>query len=414
MSGQAPGAWTEGCSDMTDDIGPTIGQALARLRGSRMTQNALAAAAGVSVDLVRKLEQGRRHTVSIASLHRLARALDVDAGELLGRPSALPDPGPYSGAVAIRRALTAVDDLIGDDEGVEPLTIDEARRIAGYAWAGYWAGHYDALGRLLPSAIGQVRATTRAVASTERAEAHDLSAQVHQVAACTLVHLGYGDIAHLALREALTLARQGPDPLRPSALLGSVAWVLLTQGRYAESQRLASAAADSVSPAGDDDMPALTLHGALLLNAATAAGRGGDRGEAGALLDEAREVADRTGYRTDYETAFGPDQVRMQTVDVDVVTENYGEALTEAAQMPPNPSLPLAARCRHLSDVALSHARLGGDRAALDTLLTVERAAPTWMSFQSQPRQIVRELRERATNPPRLAPLAERMGLARA
>ncbi|MGA9311977.1 MAG: helix-turn-helix transcriptional regulator [Pseudonocardiaceae bacterium] len=52
-----------------------------------MTQDDLAAAAGVSTDLIRKLEQGRRHTASIGSLHRIAAALDVDLGELLGRDS---------------------------------------------------------------------------------------------------------------------------------------------------------------------------------------------------------------------------------------------------------------------------------------------------------------------------------------
>ncbi len=135
---------------MDEGIGPTIGQRIIQLRGTTMTQSTLAAAAGVSVDLVRKLEQGRRHTVSIASLHRLACALDVDAGELLSKTTPLPDPGPDSGAVAIRHALTTVDDLIGDDPDLTPLTLAEARRTVSYGWAAYWNGRYDDLGRLLP------------------------------------------------------------------------------------------------------------------------------------------------------------------------------------------------------------------------------------------------------------------------
>lgn len=64
----------------------TIGERIRRLRNDVvMTQDDLAAAAGVSTDLIRKLEQGRRHTASIGSLHRIAAALDVDLGELLGR-----------------------------------------------------------------------------------------------------------------------------------------------------------------------------------------------------------------------------------------------------------------------------------------------------------------------------------------
>ncbi len=221
------------------------------------------------MDLIRKLEQGRRHTVSIGNLHRIARALDVDAGDLLGKTQPLPDPGEHFGAVAIRRALTQVDDLIGDEPDVEPLTLDDARRALTYGWGAYWAGRYDRLGHLLPGAIGRLRATVR--------------------------------------RPAPTTA---PAP---------------------------------------------------------------------------REV----------------------------VTENHGAALTAGRRMPPDAALPVAARARHLSDLALAHTRLGRDGAALDVLLTMEHLAPDWTRYQAQPRQIVRELRERAGNPPRSTALAQRMGVAR-
>ncbi len=76
------------------------------------------------------------------------------------------------------------------------------------------------------------------------------------------------------------------------------------------------------------------------------------------------------GHRNDYESASGPDQVLKQSVDVEVVTENYGAALTAGRRMPPDAALPVAARARHLSDLALAHTRLGRDGAALDVLLT--------------------------------------------
>ena len=183
-------------SDVNEGIGPTIGQRIAQLRSERMTQQELATAADVSVDLIRKLEQGSRHTLSIASLHRIAGALDVDAGELLSKTTPLPDAGEHSGAVAIRRSLTYVGDLIGHDPDVEPLTLAEGRRAVTYGWGAYWAGRYDQLGKLLPGAIAQSRATLREAREAERGEAHDLAAQLHQLAACTLVHLGYPDIAH--------------------------------------------------------------------------------------------------------------------------------------------------------------------------------------------------------------------------
>lgn len=398
---------------MDEGIGPTIGRRIAQLRGTRLTQTALAGAAGVSVDLIRKLEQGRRHTISIGSLQLIARALDVDAGELLSKTQTLPDAGEHSGAVAIRRALTHVDDLIGSEPDVEPLTLDAARRAITYGWGAYWAGRYEQLGRLLPDAIAQLRATVREAPATDSAAAHDLAAQVHQLAASTLVHLGYADVAHLALRDALMLASIGSDPLRVSSLRCSLAWLLLTQGRFVESHKLATASAASLAPRGESELPVWSLYGSLLLTGATAAGRADDRPVAGLLLDEARAAAGRTGHRNDYESAFGPDQVLMQTVDVEVVTENYGAALTISERMPRNAALPVAARARHLSDIALAHTRLGHDGAALDTLLAMEQLAPSWTRYQTQPRQIVQELRERAGTPPRLTDLVRRMGVAR-
>ncbi|MHA6629844.1 helix-turn-helix domain-containing protein [Pseudonocardia sichuanensis] len=395
---------------MDHGTGPTIGQRIAQLRGDR-TQQELATAAGVSVDLIRKLEQGSRHTLSIASLHSIARALDVDAGHLLSRTTPLPDPSEHSGAVAIREALTYVDDLIGDDPDVEPLTVVAGRRAVRAGWGSYWAGRYDQLGQLLPGAITQSRAMVREARADERSGAHDVAAQLHQLAACTLVHLGYPDVAHMALREALSLAAAGTDPLRVEALRCSLSWLLLTQGRFVESYRLATATAARVAPSGDSALPAWALYGSLLVTGATAAARAQDRPTAGVLLGEAAEAAGRTGNRSDYETAFGPDQVLMQIVDVDIVTEHYENALTAGARMPRDPALPVASRARHLSDLALAHTRLGHDGAALDTLDAMVRAAPSWARFQTQPQQIYRELRDRAANTDRLVTLAARLGL---
>jgi transcriptional regulator with XRE-family HTH domain len=397
-------------SDVDHGIGPTIGQRIAQLRGDR-TQQELATAAGVSVDLIRKLEQGSRHTLSIASLQSIARALDVDAGELLSKTTPLPDPSEHSGAVAIREALTYVDDLIGDAPDVEPLTVAAGRQAVRAGWGAYWSGHYDQLGKMLPGALAQSRASIRQARDADRPAAHDVAAQLHQLAACTLVHLGYPDVSHLALREALALATAGTDPLRIEALRCSLSWLLLTQGRFVESHRLATATAARVAPTGESPLPAWALYGSLLITGATAAGRAQDRPTAHVLLGEAAEAANLTGNRSDYESTFGSDQVLMQTVDVDIVTEHYESALTTGMQMPRDPALPVASRARHLSDIALAHTRLGHDGAALDTLDTMVRVAPSWARFQNQPKQIYRELRDRAANTPRLVTLAARLGL---
>lgn len=77
-----------------------LGERIRELRDGWMTQADLATAADVSLSLVRKLEQGQRHTASVATLHRIARALDVDLGEVFGR-EAMPDAGPDAGVATV-------------------------------------------------------------------------------------------------------------------------------------------------------------------------------------------------------------------------------------------------------------------------------------------------------------------------
>lgn len=388
------------------DYDEPVGRTIKRLRNAAlMTQAELAAAAGVSLDLIRKLEQEVRYTTSIASLHKIARALDVETSELLAKTSTLPAPTESSGVIAMRRVLTGIDDLLDDyAELMEPPTSADLARTVAYAWGAYWAGRYEQLGEVLPNALLSVRAADQDCA--------DLGAQLYQVTACTLVHLGHPDAAHLALREGLRLAKPGSNPLRAAALRGSVAWLLLTQGRFTESHRLAVATARDIAPDGTE-YPRMSLWGSLLLSGATAAGRDGDSATAHGLLSEAADVARHTGNRNDFEVAFGPDQVTMQTCDVQIVTESYGAALKTARLMPRTTQLPLAARARHLADRALAQTRLNQDAVALDTLLAMESLAPVWAKYQTQPRMVVQELigRERRARTPRLRELARRLGV---
>jgi transcriptional regulator with XRE-family HTH domain len=393
---------------------PSIGERIRTLRAGVMTQHELAVTADVSVDLVRKLEQGRRHTASISSLHKIARALQVDTAELLARATPLPSSQLDCGIVAMRHALTSIDVLFDEaGEDGEPVSVAEAKRTVEYAWGCYWAGRYEMLAGLLPGLLCQVRAARRAASIAERASAAELSAELHQVAACTLVHLGYPDPAFLALRDGLAAAEEGDDELRPATLRCSLAWLLLTQGRYAEATAVAQRTAATVEPRGDVSAAHMSVWGSLLITAATAAGRDGAVSAARHLLEVADHAAARIGHdRTDYQSPFGPSQVVMQTVDVHVVTDEFTEALAAARRMPPDAALPTAARARHLADVAQAHARLGHDSEALATLLTMERTAPAWTRYQSLPRQVVRELMGRGSlRASKLRELACRLGV---
>jgi transcriptional regulator with XRE-family HTH domain len=402
-------------SDM-DDIRTesTIGEGIKRLRhGAGMTQDDLAAAAGVSTDLIRKLEQGQRHTCSIGNLHRIAAALDVDRGELLGRKS-MPKAAPNAGVVALRQAVADVTDLTGDVEG-EPLSLRDAERSVTYLWGTYWSGKWDQLTGLIPQALIGLRATLHAADAADRPKATEQLAWCYSVAASTLTHLGQADAGFMAARRAVDLVAGGDDALFAAVLKGGVSWQLLVGGRFLDAERVAVRAAESIEPHGEVPAQALSVYGSLLVQVANAAARGRRSAIAGDFLKSAREVAQRVETdRVDYEIPFGPSLVTMQTVDVDVVTEDYPAALVAASRMPANPGLPLASRCRHLADRACAHANLGQEEQAVTLLLTAEGMSADWIRHQSLVRAVTRDLLtgERRRSTP-LRELAKRIGVNR-
>ncbi|MET9285516.1 helix-turn-helix transcriptional regulator [Nocardia beijingensis] len=390
----------------------SIGVRIRQFRGKALTQRQLADQAGVSVDLVRKLEQGGRQTASIASLQKIARALDVDIADLIGKRQGVPSTNPDAGIVAIRRALTPVDDLLGETREEEAVSLDDGRRAVEYAWGAYWSGRYELLTSILPPNLTQLRATVHAARNGSVAPANELLARMYWVTGCTLVHLGQTDPAFLAIRQALAAAELGDDPLLLATIRGSVAWQLLVQGRYDESRGVALNAAATLEPSGDVTPTHLSAYGSLVLQGATAAGRAQDVHDALSLVQAASEVALRIGTdRQDYETYFGPSQVVMQTVDVNVSSERYPEALAAAKQMPVNGSLPQASRARHLADTAVALTRTGRHQRALDALLTAERVGGAdWLKYQTLPRHIVTELLDHDRKVP-LRAFARRIGV---
>jgi transcriptional regulator with XRE-family HTH domain len=115
-----------------DDSG-TIGARLRQARNERgLTQEQLAERAGVSRDIIAKLEQEQRTTARITTLGRLANALGITLSALLDRRERLERAG-QDGILAVRDALLSVADLPGidpaaDDGQATPLPELEAHR----------------------------------------------------------------------------------------------------------------------------------------------------------------------------------------------------------------------------------------------------------------------------------------------
>ncbi|HEY9418359.1 MAG TPA: helix-turn-helix transcriptional regulator [Pseudonocardia sp.] len=390
----------------------TIGDRIRRFRGNALTQKQLAEQAGVSLDLIKKLERNKRTNASIASLQMIARALDVDIADLVGKRYGIPSEDPEAGVVAIRRALTSVDDLIDETPDDVPVTLGEAQRAVDYAWGAYWGGRYETLTAILPPGISQLRATAHAAQAGDLPAASELLARMYWVTACTLVHLGQTDPAFVAIRSALSAAERGNDPLLAATLRGSVGWQLLVQGRYEESHKVALKAAASIEPTGNVGEDHLAVYGSLVLQGATAAGREQRVQDALDIAAEAKDIASRlSGDTKHYECNYGPSQVVMQTVDINVSSERYPEAIQAAKAMPDRGSgLTPVSQARHLLDQAAAYTRIGQPDRALSMLLTAERiGGEDWVKYQTLLKQVIGELRakERSST---LRGLAQRAG----
>jgi transcriptional regulator with XRE-family HTH domain len=375
-----------------------IGQRIYELRTERvprLTQRDLAERAGLSVDLVQKLEQGRKATAKITSLTAIANALDVDLSALLSKPTHLESLPVDGGLLELRRVLTPVV-----DEPAGPYaSAQELRTALADAWSTYWSGDYDLLASFLPGIITGARGPGLA----------DHLAEACQVAACTLVHLGHSDLSLVAVQTALRVVE---DPLLRAAVAGTRAWVLLNQARPEDAHKTAVDEADLMEPRRKAQHAQISLWGNLLITGATAAARAGDNDEAQDLLQVAHGAAVRLGEdRNDYQTAFGAGQVVMQRVDVAVVAGDYVRALNVAADMPQETSLPLAARSRHKADLAHANAGLGRYAEAERILLDVERTAPRWMKYQVFPRAVVGELLAAKRPTAGVRGLARRLGV---
>ncbi|WP_190823507.1 helix-turn-helix domain-containing protein [Saccharopolyspora pogona] len=398
---------------MADELaGRAIGERIRELRGKLYTQRQLADRAGVSVDLVRKLEQGARHTAKVASLHKIARALDVPLPALLGAVT-LPDRDGQQDITALRSAVIDVGDLIGMSDP-DSMTAQEAQRAAVYAWGVYWSGDHDAAVAVLPQTITDLRAALHAAPSADHSAIAQALGQVLWAAGSTLTLLRHPDAAFIATREAVSLAERGDDPCLLASARGSLAWQLMVSGRYDESERLSVQTSEGIDPTGDATMPELSVYGSLILQAGNAAARAGHDASARDYLAEASETASRIpNGRNDHHTAFGPSRITMQSTDILINLGDYRRALDTPHAGPQSmKSQPQQSRCRHLADRALAYLKLGEHEKSLHMVSVAEQIAPNWARHQALPKAVVRELLHTSrSRPPRLHELAQKVGV---
>jgi transcriptional regulator with XRE-family HTH domain len=371
----------------------------ARLRAARrerrLTQEALSAAAGVSLTVIADLEQGRKESALIPTLVKLANTLGVTLSALLDRQERLEKPAT-AGVLAVRDALLSVADLPGidaSDGGGEPVTLAELEASVRLGWDYYWGGRLGDLAVMLPGLIGEARfAREHSGIGAARA-----LAQSYQLAADLMVHTGNDDLAMVAAERALTAAKAGNDELQHATLAGTASWVLLHQGRPAEAEKVAASAALAIEPRMSAATPEhLTVWGSLLLSAAAPAATALRADDVTEYIRIARAAAGGLeSDRHDYWVSFGPSQVAMQDCYTSSVLGRVGRALKAAGQVHRGDLLRISWGA-HKLDLAQAYAAdRKHDTRAVEALSEAHDVSREWFRHQGLARSLTRELAER-------------------
>ncbi|MFE7574465.1 helix-turn-helix domain-containing protein [Streptomyces sp. NPDC057521] len=399
-----------------DDLGRTL-RRLRRL--ASLTQEELAERADVSVDVIRQLEQGRKQSARLPTLHALANGLGVELTTLLGDPPAVASSGENDGPrfVAVRRAIMPV--LWGPEP--EPpgdgFSMDRLRERIAEGWTQYHSAEFDAVMTVLPELISDARAATASSDGEVRRAGFGALGKALQLAGHVAVRMGKTDLALISLERAIEAAGQSADPLLVPMIVNSTAWTYQRQGRLEDALGIALRTADEMVSAGRlDTVDGLKVWGALTMSAATSAARSGDYERAAAMMGAAEKEAARVaklpeGGDNRMVSVFSPSSVRIERVRLAVQYGHPQDALALAKGMRLSKDTPPSWRTWLLLDVARAHTDTGDAVGAVKTLESLRRVAPTWMQHHTLAVAIVRDLWSLPNHPAGLRPLAEFLGV---
>ncbi|QFZ21307.1 helix-turn-helix domain-containing protein [Saccharothrix syringae] len=394
---------------MDEQLARRIGE---RVRFHRVaagkTQPVVAGLAGVTVDYLYQIERGTK-LPTISVLVEVAKVLHVSVDALLHEAPAAPVRSTHDAADELHRALTRpVTTGVPADLQALGSDIEEAWRT----WQ--TSPHrYSRLTRVLPRLVTVVE---RALVAHRGDDSVDRDRDVNRHAAdlyalvrTAAKRLGRQDLSLLAADRAIRAGEAADDPLRIAMARWNLAQVLLADREPDGAEAVALHAVEELrTVATDDDLDVLALRGSLLLVAAVAAARRGERWTAHDRLRLAEPLARCTGERNTSWTAFGPINVEMFAVSVAVETGDAAEGLRLAERIDHARSPSIERRVALLLDQAKSYQQRRDHTGALMMLSAAEREAPEDVRHRPAARTVLHELVQRgrrsvATEAARLA-----------
>lgn len=400
---------------MTDDM--TIGERVAFYRQRRgLTQTVLAGLVGRTEDWLRKVEHDVLPLDRLSVLRRLAFALDVALGDLIGEPvlMAWADESGRRTVPALRVALMDHRQFLTGPQPGEPPRLDTLSSEIAAQWSDYQNSRYARLTQRLPLLITDAQAACQhhGHSGDTGLRAHALAASAHQLATAFLTKLGDADLAAISASRGLAAAHTSGSDLIVGSLYRSVTHALLTIGEFEQAVALTRAAADHLEPGLSDATPEfLSVYGMLHLVGAVASSRREDRSDTTTFLAEADMAAARLGHDANHLwTAFGPTNVKIHRVTAAMELGDVQVAVDLGPRIDTH-ALPTERRVRHAIETARAFVRWNRADDALALLLEAEQYAPEQVRYHRLSRLLVREMIRLPHPSDRVIELAYRMGV---
>lgn len=237
-----------------------------------------------------------------------------------------------------------------------------------------------------------------------------MMAATYQACSAALAKLGEPEAAWIAADRAMAAAERADNPLLVAAGAYRLVFVFINARLYDQAEETARTAAEALAPLADrGDPQAMSLWGGLTLQRAIIAAHLNDPDLAYGQLEVASRVADRLGEgRGEYDTEFGPANVRLYEIAIAVELGDAGRALRAAAAVDAS-GLSAERRARMLIDVARARAQRRQAGEAVAVLLQAEAITPEQVRGHALVRQLVSDLLTMQDPPAGLRDLARRL-----
>ncbi|MEW2493292.1 helix-turn-helix domain-containing protein [Streptomyces nodosus] len=392
-----------------------IGDRIRHHRGGRR-QDAIAGLVGISPDYLSQIERGLK-VPSLSILYALAQELGVPAAALLSEQAPVEEAAVDSAEAAVGRALLGY----GPPRSAEPVAAAVLRERVEAAWQSWQTAgdRFTQAATTLPGLVADTEHAVRAArAGTDVAERRAVlraAADLYCLLRSYLRRTGRVDLATLAADRAMRAAEDADDPLRIAAAQWNLGHVLLAAGQPGEAEELALRAAEQVAAARMPEAERVAMGGALQLVAVVGAARRRRWWEARERLKKqaapaARKVSDGSNVAW---TVFGPTNVALHALSIDMEAGETGEALHTADAIDTSGLPSLEREFTFGLEVAACHSQRRDDAAALLALLGLEAIAPEDLARTPLARQVVLTVirRARAMHARQAEQLAERIGL---